>query len=192
MEQAIGPDAGPFTVAVYQTPGEPCGWLLQYAVFRAAAPDAGADGGNADGGNADGGNTDAGRDAGAFPTAVIQPGTQVIHAGAVAELDGSGSRAADGGPVALYTWTQVAGPTGVCAPGVCDASTPLLSVAPPLAGTYAFELVVQDSAGLVSPPAQAVVGVTPAGCGCSGASASAAWGALLLAVRAIGRRRGHR
>src|SRR6185369_16826056 len=75
-------------------------------------------------------------DAGLPPVARVWPPTQSLDAGTLAVIDGGGS---SGDTALTYAWSQVEGPTGVD-----FEAGPALSFTPPLPGTYAFTLVVQD------------------------------------------------
>ncbi|WP_083918229.1 PKD domain-containing protein [Methylosarcina fibrata] len=81
------------------------------------------------------------------PTAQAGP-DQSVALGALVALDGTGSSDPDNGPSALtYSWTQTGGPTVT----LTGADTAQPSFTAGTAGTYAFNLVVNDGAANSAP-----------------------------------------
>jgi uncharacterized protein (TIGR03382 family) len=145
-------------------------------------PDAGGDGG--------GPGPDGGVDAGTGPVAVIVPAQQTVDAGVTVVLDGTQSSAPTGRSLVTYQWTQVEGPTGLSA-----TAAPMQSFTLQVPGTYAFQLVVQDSTGQQSAPASGTVTVNGEvappgltnGCGCGSGGAAMPWALLWLVLMGIRR-----
>jgi hypothetical protein len=142
--------------------------------------------------------SDAGvSDSGAAPVAVVLPSDQTVDAGATVQLSGALSTAPPGATLVSFQWTQVQGPTGILA-----TASPTQSFRVDVPGTYAFELVVQDSAGRSSSPAAATILVsgtvpppslkTACGCGAEGLDSMGVLVALwaLRGTRRAGRRPG--
>jgi serine protease len=120
---------------------------------------------------------------GAVPVAAIRPVVSPA-VGASVVLDGSESIASSGATLVGYAWTQTQGPTvTIVNPTSARASVQL----PASAATFAFRLVVTDSAGRTD---DAEVGMTSTG-GSGGSDDGGGgatgwwWGAALWAVAAI-------
>jgi hypothetical protein len=124
------------------------------------------------------------------PVARVTPPSQRVDAGDPVLIDGSGS---SGDSALSFAWTQVQGPTAVDFDGGMA-----LSFTPPLAGSYAFDLVVTDLEGRASPAARAAVTANAEaaplppfhpGCSCASTDAAALLVALLLALKGWSRSR---
>ncbi len=119
------------------------------------------------------------------PIARITPAEQTVEPGGSVTLDGSGSTPGAGQQLARWEWEAIEGPSGVT-----WSSGPVQTLELAVSGSYRFRLVVVDSGGARSAPAEARVHVTgdvipppfAVGCGC-GASGGG-WGVMSLALLA--------
>ena len=84
---------------------------------------------------------------------------QTVHVGSTATLNGTGSADPDGNTPLTYAWTLLSKPAGSNATLTNPASS-MPSVTPDMVGDYLFTLVVTDSLGAPSAPAQVKVSTT--------------------------------
>jgi len=84
---------------------------------------------------------------------------QTVHVGRTVTLDGTGSADPDGNTPLTYAWTLLSKPNGSNA-ALTNALSSMPSFVTDAAGDYIFSLVVTDSLGVPSTPAQVKVSTT--------------------------------
>jgi YVTN family beta-propeller protein len=96
---------------------------------------------------------------GSMPIANAGP-TQTVDSGATVQLDGSGSSANGGSPIASYQWTQTSGPT-VTLDDPTSATPSFTAPQTEVQENIVFQLVVTNEQGVESQPDNVTITVNP-------------------------------